>query len=142
VHEARTPQLVEATELASSAAARAAFSAEVEALFCATGSGGPAFCIAGLGCALTRRSATATAGSIGRESTGRTVFTSEPVGFTKRNSAQTVAAARRSSTAQRQAMEGTAVIAQRSCGHNVKIVKRCDAYRLSHCQSSTRFSLE
>jgi hypothetical protein len=55
---------------ASSAAACAAFSAAVAARFCATGSGGPAFCIAGFGRIFTRRSASSAAGSMGRESTG------------------------------------------------------------------------
>jgi hypothetical protein len=56
---------------ASSAAACAAFSAAAVACFCATGSGGPAFCIAGFGRDLARRRASSTAGSMGRESAGR-----------------------------------------------------------------------
>lgn len=48
-------QLLEATDAARSAAARAALSAEAAAVFCAVGSGAPGCCAAGFGCSLARR---------------------------------------------------------------------------------------
>jgi RHS repeat-associated protein len=62
---------MEVLDPASSAAACAAFRAEAVEVFNACGSGGPVFCMAGFRRNSACRSAVPTAGSIGRESTGR-----------------------------------------------------------------------
>jgi hypothetical protein len=63
---------MEVLDPASSAAACAAFCAETAEVFCASGSGGPGFCIAGFGRNLARRKDSATTGWMGRESIDRT----------------------------------------------------------------------
>lgn len=64
-------RLLTGPEVASPAAASAALSAEVADVFCANGSGGPAFCMAGFGRNVAWRRPSTTGGATGCESAER-----------------------------------------------------------------------
>ena len=117
---------------ASSAAACAAFSAAVAARFWVSGSGGPAFCIAGFGRDLACRRASSTAGSMGRESACRTGASgrgARPLFQGRKRIAMQISAAPiKNSKSQRRAprFSGENIIC-RSCERNTVVVNSVDA---------------